>query len=73
MTTFCKVKVPKEIDDIVEANKDNEEAIKVRWWLCDCTHGAHDHVSEVKVPKEIDGIVEAWRLTRATRRPIKVR
>ncbi|KAF5828731.1 methylenetetrahydrofolate reductase-domain-containing protein [Dunaliella salina] len=28
MTGFCKVKVPQEINDTVEANKDNEEAIK---------------------------------------------
>lgn len=29
MTGFCKVHVPQDIKDIVEANKDNEEAIKV--------------------------------------------
>ncbi len=29
MTGFCKVHVPQEINDIVEANKDNDEAIKV--------------------------------------------
>ncbi len=30
MTGFCKTKVPQAILDVVEANKDNDEAIKVR-------------------------------------------
>lgn len=30
MTGFCKTKVPADMAEVVEANKDNEEAIKVQ-------------------------------------------
>jgi hypothetical protein len=47
MTGFCKVKVPQDIHDVLEANKDNEEAIKVcgcelvvclRVCVCECVY-----------------------------------
>ena len=51
--------MPKEIDDIVEANKDNEEAIKV------CHHALMYKVF-IRCPRRL---MIPWRPTRTTRRP----
>ena len=31
MTGFCKTKIPKDVADMLESIKDNEEAVRVRW------------------------------------------
>ena len=42
MTAFCKTRVPKHVQDTVEAIKDNDEAVKVGVHLCDavCLYSA---------------------------------
>lgn len=41
MTAFCKTHVPQAIMDVIESNKDNDEAIKVRAdeWMRGDLHG----------------------------------